>query len=346
MLNKIKSKYEKYSGRLSTISFLCGSIWDTLTLRRIDNTRDLIFYSVFLFLSAVIVVLISSRIKFKFSEYLPIAVQFLFGGLFSACTVYYFKSASSVASFAFIIGLATLLVGNEFFEKKYGNSQIVFILWATCAVMVMNYLIPILLHAMGPFIFVLGILCSFLLCSALQYMSASPKPSLKPVALIYIGLTLLYFLNVIPPVPLSKKQMNIYRSVHSDDDNYICAMEKPRWYQPFKKGESTFHYWPGDTLFCFCSIFAPNHLQNKIYHHWYYKDPEKHKYMEIAKIGYQLSGGRDDGYRGYTFKCNAIPGRWKVVLKTPEGKTVGETSFKVVAGNKPVDSENLSYIKY
>ena len=47
------------------------------------------------------------------------AVQFLFGGLFSALVVCYFKSSGSLASFLLVIALACMLVGNEFLQKKY-----------------------------------------------------------------------------------------------------------------------------------------------------------------------------------------------------------------------------------
>jgi hypothetical protein len=343
-MNSVKVKFEKLKPHIPTICFLCGSTWDTLTLRRIDNKFDLTILSIYLLLSAVVVILISRRVVFKFSEYLPAAAQFFFGGLFSACTVYYFKSTSTVASFVFIIGLACLLVGNEFLEKKYSSAQIAFTFWGICAAMILNFLVPVILHMMGTWVFLLSIIFAFLLVMCIKKLSASTDLSLKPVAILYIGLIVLFFLNVIPPVPLSKKQISIYRSVQHSNDDYICAMEKPQWYEPLKRGESTFRYLPGDTMFCYCSIFAPSKLQKKIYHHWYYKASSGSRFIEKTKSGYFLSGGRDNGYRGYTFKTNILPGKWKVLVKTTEGKTIGEISFNVVAADSGVVPE-IVYVK-
>ncbi|NLG17070.1 MAG: DUF2914 domain-containing protein [Fibrobacter sp.] len=344
MLSGIRSLYTKLKPQLPTVCFLCGSTWDSLTLKRIDSALDLTIFSTYLFLSSIIVILISRKVNFRFAKYLPSAAQFFFGGMFSACTVYYFKSTSSLLTFLFLLCLAATLVCNEFLEKKYSNAQVTFTFWSVCAAMILNFLLPVLTGLMSPWIFLAAIATAFLLCFAISRIALS-KVSLKPVALIYSALILFYFLNVIPPVPLSQKKMAIFRSVSHSGNEYVCTMEKPRWFEPFKSGESVFKYSPQDTVFCFSSVFAPTRLKKEIYHHWYYKDPESGKWSEATRIGYRLTGGRDQGYRGYTYKKNIGPGSWKVMLKTKEGKTVGIRSFKVVSHDLS-DTLSLLTVRY
>jgi len=271
---------------------------------------------------------------FKYASYLPAVVQFFFGALFSACTVYYFKSTSSFPAFLFIIGLACLLVGNEFLEKKYSNGQVAFTLWAVCAFMIFNFLLPVFTHQMDWIIFLTGVAAALLLSVLIKNFSGGQK-SMLPVYGVYAVLIVLYFTNIIPPVPLSRKDMGIYHSVKRVEKQYVCTMQKPAWYEFYRKGELTYQYVPGDTVFCYSSIFAPTRLQKKIYHEWFFKHPQK-GYIGSGRFGYNLTGGRAEGYRGFTYKKNIRFGRWKVALKTEEGKTVGVVYFTIVPADTMV----------
>lgn len=122
-------------------------------------------------------------------------------------------------------------------------------------------------------------------------------------------------------------------------------MEKAKWHEFFKKSDKRINYTPGDTIFCFSSVFAPTMLKKKIYHHWYFKNKKSGKYEQTAKIGYYLTGGRNDGYRGYTFIRNIKPGKWKVKLKTDDGKTIGIESFNVVFNDK-MDKPQMQMITF
>ena len=179
MIAKTRLLYTRLKPQIPTICFLGGSLWDTLTLRRIDNALDMAIFSGYLLLSAIIVVLIARRSTFKFSQYLPHAAQFFFGGLFSACTVYYFKSTSSLLSFLFLLSLAGMLVGNEFLEKKYSNAQIVFTFWSICAAMILNFLVPVLFNRMNSLVFLASILTALIICLLIRQISLSGSLSIK-----------------------------------------------------------------------------------------------------------------------------------------------------------------------
>lgn len=346
MISKIKTFFlTKIKPHLPTICFICGSTWDTLTLRRIDSWWDLTVFSTYLFLSGIVVTLIGRKVTFKFSEYLPSVAQFFFGGLFSACTVYYFKSTSSWPTIIFFFGIVCLLVGNEFLEKKYKSStQIVFTFWTICCFMILNFLIPVLSHSMGHITFILTVIAAFSLALLIKFLAKNSALSIIPTLSVYILLVGFYFLDIIPPVPLSQKHLGMYYSVQRKDGQFYGTIAEPKWYEPFKKSEQTLFYSPGDAIYCFGSIFAPTKLKKKIYHHWFYKDPKTNKYVHRGAFGYNLVGGRDKGFRGYTFKRNIQPGAWKVAMKTEDGRTVGVTHFKILKADSVHTIHNVKQL--
>ncbi|HEX4922592.1 MAG TPA: DUF2914 domain-containing protein, partial [Bdellovibrionales bacterium] len=45
------------------------------------------------------------------------------------------------------------------------------------------------------------------------------------------------------------------------------------------------------------------------------------------------SGGREEGFRGFTFKQNYQPGDWRVKIETTDGREIGRITFEVVAAD-------------
>ncbi len=330
MIKWCKDTYTKIKSYIPAVCFLGGFSWDNLTLRRIDNTLDMVMFGGYLLLCGVAIFLMGRGIKFKFSQYLPMAVQFFFGGLFSSFVVYYFKSASSLPTLLFMFLLLVLLIGNEFIEKKLNNVTLASMLWGFATFMYLNATLPVILRAMNGWVFILSLATSFSLYLALRYVTANPTMRLGSMGAVYGMIFIFYFLNIIPPVPLAKKQMGIYRTISRNENFFSCAISRPPWFQPFRKSEKRFDWAQGDTVFCFTSIFAPTNLTKKVFHHWYYQDPQKNKFILTDRVGYRLIGGREDGYRGYTYKSHMKPGKWKVALKTDDNKTLGIVSFRVV----------------
>lgn len=50
----------------------------------------------------------------------------------------------------------------------------------------------------------------------------------------------------------------------------------------------------------------------------------------MEDLGFDITGGRDAGYRGYTFKNNAKPGLWKVEVITEEELIIGVVDFEII----------------
>ena len=109
--------------------FVSGFTWDSLTLTRIDRLSDNLILFAYLILLGVCLALvnlverriITRGIVIRYQNWLPMAVQFFFGGLFSAYVVFYFTHASMTKTWLFTGLLVGLLIVNEFFEKRLNN---------------------------------------------------------------------------------------------------------------------------------------------------------------------------------------------------------------------------------
>lgn len=327
---QIPFDFSKIRPALPAIAFGLGFLLDVFTLKRIDNTLDMIILSVYLCAAGTALILISRKAEFRWSQHLPWAIQFLFGGLFSACVVYYFKSASTIPMFFFVCLLFGILVANEFVEKLFWKLTVPFVFFGFCCLMVFNFVIPVLLRAMGPWVFLLSAAGAFGISFMVQRLMRTLVVPFYPLITLYCVIVAAYFLNIIPPVPLAQKHLAIYRSVRKEGGNYVCAMQKRGFLWRIRKGERTFRHTEGDTVFCFSSVFAPIQMRTALFHQWFWYNKDKGRYLMTDQIGYPITGGRDNGYRGYTFKQHVREGKWKIKLITENGKTVGKIKFKVV----------------
>jgi hypothetical protein len=49
----------------------------------------------------------------------------------------------------------------------------------------------------------------------------------------------------------------------------------------------------------------------------------------MSEISFHITGGRQEGYRGYSFKTNVPAGKWRVFVETPRGQVLGRYEFNV-----------------
>jgi hypothetical protein len=53
------------------------------------------------------------------------------------------------------------------------------------------------------------------------------------------------------------------------------------------------------------------------------------------RIAFEISGGREGGYRGYTRKQTITPGKWRVEVETDRGQILGTIDFTVISRPNP-----------
>lgn len=354
----LKAFYEDKKQYQPVVAFFAGFTWDSFTLTRIDLLLDnLIMFSyilmagVFIFLVNLIEEnVIEKNWILKYKEWYPNLVQFFFGGLFSGYVVYYFQSASITKNGLFLFFLVLLLVSNEFVKKRLSNLTFQIIYYYLAAFSFFIFYLPVLFETMNAFIFILSGFVSSGFIAGLIYLlykqlpgklEAKLKNLLITLGSIWLIFNLLYFTNLIPPVPLSLKEAGIYHHVSRAGNEYKLRFEEGSWYEPFKDSDNDFHYSPGDTVYCFTSVFAPTNLNTRIYHHWQSYNEKKDEWITTDRTNYKISGGRDGGYRGYTLKKNVQPGLWRIDVETEREQLLGRISFEIMKVSERVGLKEI-----
>jgi hypothetical protein len=152
------------------------------------------------------------------------------------------------------------------------------------------------------------------------------------IAGIYITFNILYFSNIIPPLPLALKDGGVYHSIlHNADGTYTLTEEPVEWWNIFERYSTTFHAQSGEVAVVWSAVFAPSGLSTVILHEWQRYDDATHSWLTTNTERFPIIGGRDGGYRGYSIKAGITPGPWRVNVITQYGQLIGRISFTVVA---------------
>lgn len=345
---------------MPAVFFFAGVGYDTLTLTRIDRLLDnliLLFYLTVLGLLIVLtgraamgdpraigdpdVPALVPRLIARARPFYPNAMQFLLGGLFSAYAIFYLQSASLASTAVFFGVLVTFLVANEYLKDRLSGMKLLISLYTLVCFSFFTYFIPVLTGYMNTFVFLFGAVLSLAVALGvlkLVYAAAPGRARLEQAltgapAFLLIGLLVsFYFLNWIPPVPLSLKFGGVYHEVSKADDRYRLTFEKPPWYLFWKNADDPYR---GDgPVYCFTAVFAPVALDTTIYHHWQMQSrgPDGDAvYRTTDRIAIAISGGREAGYRAYTYKARALPGAWRVDVETEGGRLIGRVDFSIDA---------------
>ena len=126
---------------------------------------------------------------------------------------------------------------------------------------------------------------------------------------------------------LYEKAGGIYHEVKKSGEQFELSFDK-KWYQIWKQGDTVF---PADEpVYCFTAVFAPVALKTTIYHHWWFRPNDNKPFLNADRIPITIAGGREGGYRAYSFKQRLNPGDWRVDVETEDGRIVGRVSVKVV----------------
>lgn len=336
-----------------TVAFLLGFIVDNLTLNRVDQLFDNVLLSAYVVLSMVGIVLLYAGIAEKFSEmwslrvrvYAPLIIQYAFGGLLSGMLIFYGRSGSWAESWPFLLIILGVIYGNETIRDRSTrlvyNLSILFV--GLFAYTVLE--IPVLTGHMGALVFLgSGLLALIIMRVFLgllyriipHFMAIHMRAVIFSIGSIYAAFNFLYFTNIIPPIPLSLKDVGIYHSVvRFENGNYQLTYEKGHWWEFAKQSDTVFHPSIDGNVFCFAKVFAPTRLSTTIFHRWEYYDESSKKWVTHARVSYPISGGSDGGYRGYTLTEHATDGAWRCTVETERGQVLGREGFVVDSSRGP-----------
>lgn len=332
--------------------FIGGFLFDVLLLHRPDTLLQVLHQVFYLFLLTLLLAgsILEDHGLFKVSEkyqkywkHHGHLSQFLLGTLLNVYAFFYFKSASLFISISFMLVVAALLVANEFLKLKRHRITLQLVLYFLCLTSFWLYIIPMLVGFVGITSFLLSLIVSNGFIWALYGLVGKRlarvgvpedvKLSIRK-KLLYSGYAVLasfvifYALQVIPPVPLSLKYIGVFHTVSKENGTYVLKYSRPKW-KFWQRGDQTFLARPGDTVSVFARVFAPRGFKDQLFVRWLLRNGRSWEKVDLIPIS--ISGGRNDGFRGYTVKSNYQPGEYRIQIETTDGREVGRISMEIVA---------------
>ncbi len=342
--------WRRYERHVAVGALLFGFVFDSLTLDRPDSLIDnaiLLTYLTICFLTILLLSVKQSRARRQEVEYQPLfltlVLQFAFGNLTSGLLVLYARSGTLMGGLIFLSIFAAMLIGNEFVKSRYAQVRFNIAIFYLLLLSYLTLTVPVVMGEIGLRAFLVSGATSLLIIGgflALVWYAAKNRDILRPAAItvasIFTVFNIFYFLNVIPPVPLAVRDIGVYHSVTlSLPGGYAATYEKNSWWEFWQSTNDTYHRSPGERAYCFSAVFAPARLTTPIYHRWERYSEEEGDWQTISRISFQISGGRDEGYRGYSFVSSPAAGRWRCSVETKSGALVGRFNFTVVFATTP-----------
>jgi hypothetical protein len=327
--------------------FAGGFVFDIVTVGRIDSWVTIAQQAAYL--AAVTAVLLHMlleqgapppepagrpRLWHWYYEYRSAAIHFALGALMNLYAIFFFKSSSLLVSFGFLAFLVVLVVANESRRVKALGLHFKFALLGLCYLSFAAIVVPIAVGSIGLGVFLLSMLAGVMPLSGVAWWVRRRKsalfPQLRRQVLLPLGAVLLaflaaYLLRVIPPAPLSIPFIGVYHAVERTEEGYRLAHERP-WWRFWHNGDQVFRAQRGDRVVVFFRVFSPARFADRVRMRWYW-EPGGRGWLLQDSIPIDIVGGREEGFRGYGYKSNYQPGRWKVQVETEDGREIGRVYF-------------------
>jgi Protein of unknown function (DUF2914) len=363
IVESFKARYSRHERLISSLSLFGGFVFDALTLKRIDMFWENLWVIAHLAVAGACIILANRTARPPLAA-APVAagaapyspptpaieparptplwivgvLQFCFGGLLSTFLVFYFRSGSLRTSWPFLLILAAAFLANESLKRHYSRLDFQASFFFLSLFSFAIFIVPVVLHVMGPLVFLLSGAVSLVLfwlflrvlrLAAPETFSRGRHVLFISVGGIFLAVNILYFFNLIPPIPLSLRDASVEHSITRDaDGNYAVQSEPAGWLGYFKLAEE-FHCAPGAPVYAYTAIFSPTSLRTKIVHEWQTYDAHR-GWVTTNRIELPLNGGRGGGYRTFSMTNQIRPGAWRVNVKTPSGALLGRLRFNVI----------------
>jgi hypothetical protein len=343
LITKLKTFYQKNERFLVPGVLVFGVIIDFVTFRSIEIGSAFILLCVHWILAGGMITFLlfqgsKERTKYKSIKYLhlfaPLLVQFSFGATLSAAFIFYWFSGSFSASWPIFLLVGFLMIANEKFREQYMRPTVQLSVYFFITFSLLSVMLPYAFNSLSAWIFLAsGILSLLIVLSYVHLLSKGLPKILKQKQTIFFSvfcifgiMNILYFTNLIPPIPLSLTDAGIYHSIERVGNKYAVQAEYKTLIGRLLPGE-WIHLREGDTLHALTSIFAPDDLQADIVHEWQHFDTETYGWETMSEISYSMTGGRKEGYRGFSMRPIADDGLWRVRVKTERGQVIGSVWF-------------------
>lgn len=335
-------------------AFLGGFLWDALTIGQKVTPAAFWRLGAFLLGAALLALWLARRhesravappkghdLRSKWRRIVwqapYLLLQFFYGGIFSALFIFYFKSAGHLGTWLTTAFLGILLIGNEFAGDRYGRRfTLTWALFALNAILLFNFALPHLVGSLDPRWFYISTGAGVLLTHGLQRLTPGRPGRIWPAWGIAGTLLLAWTLGMIAPVPLVKRDLAIGREFVKAGGHYTLQVESAPAWMFWRNQAPTLHLPEGERLYGVSAVFAPRGVTADLEHRWEVLD--NGEWHQVATIRFQTSGGRERGFRGYSWVVNPQPGDWRLTVATQDGRTIGTLTVRVENGTPSLET--------
>lgn len=350
---RFKAFKEKHHLAFEVAFFFAGFLFDVVLLHRIDSKPLLMHQALYLGLSALLIfwdhrILVSGKepagLVGKIASYRLWVMHFFLGTLLNAFMVFYFRASSGVLAFAFLVALAGLIVANELPRFRAKGPIVRVMLLSFAVTSFMAYLIPVLWGELRAWQYIFSVLvgtgATFGLWKLFTRFTHDPNWTFQRAVLPGFALQgvllLLYLVNVVPPVPLSLKEIAINSAVTPRRDaegmHYVLQYQPAPFYQPWRHERATLTLPAGAKAWAFARIFAPAKFQDHVLFAWEYDDPKNGWTPRGKPYQSRLSGGTDEGFHTFAYSTLGKPGTYRVRVLAADGREIGRKTFEYEEG--------------
>lgn len=360
MLRKLFAWVSKYERHLSAGAMVVGIVVDQLFFGRIDLWQtQAVFagYALVCFVTIPLMHWIEARAlrgeaRPRWRALLPIATQFALGGFWSGFLVFYGRSAAISGAWPFLLFLVAVLIGNEVLAKYHTRLVFTSVLFFFALYSYAIFAVPIYANEISVRIFLLSGLVAVIVFAAFtallrviareRFREYVWRIRLGAIAILAI-VNVFYFTDILPPLPLSARHADVYHSVSRiEGDGYTAMTEPQSWKVRYLGMPASLHLASGESLYAYSAVFAPVQLATVIIHEWQWFDPMTGSWVTKGSISFPITGGRDGGYRGYSAKTALAEGKWRVNVRSADGRLIARIPFRLITVELPADKKEIT----
>ena len=164
IFERTRNWYGRFERPLSSLSLILGFVFDIVTLKRVDTFWENSWIFAHIIIVGLFIILIhrqdnsigDEKDPHKIHFWYVNILQFFFGGLLSTYLVFYFRSADIFVTWPFILILAIAFIANESLKRHYIRLSFQISLFFLSIYSFSIFLVPVILHKIGTWVFVLS----------------------------------------------------------------------------------------------------------------------------------------------------------------------------------------------
>jgi len=352
---KAKAFYKNYERWLMPATLVIGFLVDYITFTSIQIAITFTLLFVYWAVAGATIIFINlydagkitfrvfprqiprSSAALKYARlFAPLVLQFTFGALLSTSLVFYWVSGAFSVSWPIVVIVAAAMISNDIFRHYLLKPVVQASVYFFTTFSLLSLVLPFIFKSLDPWVFGLAGALSMalfypyirILFLAGDHIKEKKRHLLAATLAIFCAMNVLYFTNIIPPIPLSLREAGLYHSLKISNGSYTMLTEPETFLGVILPGQ-TVHVKPADKIYFYTSIFAPTHVDVEIFDHWQYYDAQKKNWVTQSVLSFPIIGGRKEGYKGYSFRSNLAAGDWRIFVKNKRGQVLGRMNFAV-----------------